>query len=803
MGFGTAIALSFSNLLTKKGRTIMTAVAGSIGIIGIAAILALANGVNNYIYNVESDTLSLYPLQIQSTGFDISSMISVNGSFGSSSGTSAYDTSAAPSASSDVGDTPVGERAVLSTIFSKVGANDLKSLKAYLDTNPEGLSDDVNDIEYSYDATPQFYSSSTKDIRQVSPSDAFSSLGIGVSGTIAGSIQSQVMGTSFRQMAADTSLYSAKYQVVDGRWPTAYNECIVVLTPSGEISDETLYQLGLRDPKELDKMVKDFSENKDVKVPADTKTYTYNDLMGVKMKLVYPTDVYRYNKTYKVWEDKSSDQKFMKALLKKAPTVKVVGVVKANDGVTSGTLASGVNYPAALTTKVMQHAAQSKIVQQQLAHPSVDVFTNKKFSVENDRSKDTNDFDMSKLITVDKTAIQKAFSVDPSKFDISAKDFKIDSSKLPKPDLKKLLPQSSVAAPTPKINSQAFGALMGTLITGYVTWCTANGKNPTDVQTNFALYARTAAAQQAIQTAMPKIIDTASLQKESQAYTAKLTAAIQKGLQSYMTQVSAAIELQLASEMKTTMSKLQSGFASALNVDPTQIAKAFKFNMTSDQLTSLVTSMMSTKQASYDDNLKTLGYATLDKPSEIDIYPKSFEAKDNIKQILDDYNNAQKTAGHDDKSITYSDLVGSLMSSVTQIINMISMVLIAFVSISLVVSSIMIGIITYISVLERKKEIGVLRAIGARKKDIRRVFNAETLIIGLLAGVIAILVVVLASIPVNAAVMAGFGVPNVMLLPWLSALILIILSCFLTFVGGLIPSTAASHRDPVEALRSE
>ena len=300
--------------------------------------------------------------------------------------------------------------------------------------------------------------------------------------------------------------------------------------------------------------------------------------------------------------------------------------------------------------------------------------------------------------------------------------------------------------------------------------------------------------------ALPGIIDTSEMQAE---FAQKIQAYLQATMSSYMNQVVSVMQTQMQAAMTQVMGQLSANMATAMHVDESAFADAFQMNMDEKELTELMMSLMSSETTSFDGNLNKLGYADYAKPASIDIYPKDFESKQSVIDILDGYNDKMKAEGEDDKAVSYTDIVGALMSSVTTIVNMISYVLVAFVAISLVVSSIMIGVITYISVLERKKEIGILRSIGASKGDIGRVFNAETVIVGLVAGLIGIGVTALGCIPANAIVYALFDVPNVAILPWQAAVILVAISVFLTFLSGLIPSSAASRKDPVEALRSE
>ncbi|MDR0888759.1 MAG: ABC transporter ATP-binding protein/permease [Coriobacteriales bacterium] len=791
MSFITAIALSFSNMMTKKGRTFMTAFAGSIGIIGIAAILALANGVNNYIYSVETNTLSEYPLSIQSSGIDLTSMLASTAGLTSSANSNssddssdnssdaqssddADDSSSQSSDTSDNGDGTLKETKILSNMFSHIGSNDLASLKSYLDGNPEDINSSVQSIQYNYDVTPQIFSADTSNgVRQINPDTSFSSLGIG-SGSSTNSLMSASMNTNvFDQLADDPDLYQPNYDVVAGRWPSAYNECVISLPKSGQISDFLLYEMGFKDPTELDNMIKQFANNEDVTVPSGTTDVTYDQVLAKTFKLVNAADEYQYDSTYNVWTNESNNTDYMTNLVNNGVDMHIVGIVKPDPDASVASLGMGIYYTQDLTDYLIQQAANSQIVKDQMANPSVDVITGKTFTDENNSKNNSSDFNMSSLVTVDEGALTQAFSIDPSKLKMDMSNMKIDTSKLPQVDPSKL---------SPTLDQTGFAKLMTDLAQGYMAYAMQNPGS------SMADYLATDAAKAIISQDVPDAFD---------------TTAMQTYLQTYMTQLTSAMQTQVSAAVQTAMNSLVKNMSSAMNINAAAFKNAFKFNMDPNQLTSLITSMMSKTTASYDNNMKTLGYADLAKPYSIKLYPKDFASKDQIIKVLDDYNDNMKSSDQNDKVITYTDIVGTLMSSVTTIINMITMVLVAFVSISLVVSSIMIGIITYISVLERKKEIGILRSIGASKKDIRRVFNAETLIIGLAAGLIAILIVLIASIPVNAAVYAGFNVPNIISLPAIAAIILIAISMLLTFIAGLIPAGAAARKDPVEALRSE
>ena len=847
MSFLTALSLSFKNLMTKKGRTLMTAFAGSIGIIGIAAILALANGVNNYIKSVEEETLSEYPLQIQSTGFDMTSMM-----LGAATGAGGNTGGEGDGSGDD--QNLVGVTEMVTNMFSSIGSNDLASLKEYLDSGESDIDQYTNAIEYTYNVAPQIFSSNTEKLRQVNPDKSFSALGLG-SSTSSNSLMSMSMSTdTFYEMPSDPNLYENQYDVKAGHWPENHNEVVLVLTGSGNISDFMLYTLGLRDASEFDDMVKAFAAEEEVTTPSDIEQPSYDDILGITFKLVQATDYYVYDDEFNVWKDKTDDTTYMRDLVENGEDVKIVGIVQPRDDASATMLSSGINYPATLTDYVIDEAANSQIVKDQLADPSINVFTGKPFGEEDE---DEDSFNMDSLFTINGDALQAAFTIDQSKLTSGMSGLSLDLSGLSLDmgsmpafdsssiainpssiDISGLIDFSDIKLDMgdvqPEMDAEKIQAAMKDIMSGFYTWLPtwiAQGGDANDMQAAVTAYMQTPEVQKKISDAIMGSIDmdkaTEALQKQlqeqlsakmqqavpaiAQALQGQLQTSIQTAMTSYMQtvmatymqQMSAALESQVSAAMQQSMGQLSSNMASAMSIDESAFANAFEMNMDEEELTELMMSMMNVEDASYDNNLKKLGYADLNKPGGIDIYPIDFESKEKVIDILDAYNTRMTDEGQDDKVITYTDFVGTLMASVTDIVNMISYVLVAFVAISLVVSSIMIGVITYISVLERKKEIGILRSIGASKGDISRVFNAETIIVGFTAGIIGIGLTMLACIPANAIVYSLFDVANVASLPWQAAIILIAISVFLTFLAGLIPSSAASRKDPVEALRSE
>ena len=814
----TSLTLSFNNLRTKKARTLLTAFAGSIGIIGIALIISLSTGVNNYIDDMERSTLSEYPLQIMSSGMDFTSMLS-----------SRVPSDSSQSTTQEEDMVPV--RQLLSQMVSGITTNDLKSLKQYLETTDTTVADNATAVEYAYNVSPQIYRQDPDgSIRQVNPDSSLSSLGIS-SETSSNNILSSMMNTSvFSELPQTPELYASQYDVKAGRWPEAYNECVLVLDATGSVTDYALYALGMRDNAELDKMIQQFAQNQNVDVPDDFKTYSYSDFLGKQFKLINSSDRYVYDETYSLWRDKSDDTDYMKQVVANGTDLTIVGVVQPAEDSSAAMLSSGIGYTHDLTLHVIEQAKSSAIVQQQMADPQINVFTGEEFGADNSTS-----FDMSSMFSVDTDALKNAFQFDTSAlkfdlsgaFDLSAGSF--DLSSLLDPDNFSLdlgdLPQldmdmSSVFENMDlSISPEALQNMMQKILNGYKDYVVGNGILNLD-KISFSAYMQTEQFQQLLASSMSELLADANLQEQ---FSAAMQQAMQTVMESYSAQISQALQSQLSTAMNTAMqqmggqistnlqspmterfSSLGSQRESALKIDADAFRNAIRFNMTEDDLAELMKSKMMSTSATYESNLQAFGYASEDDPSQINIYPLDFEQKAKVLNVLDSYNAAMREQGAEDKVIQYTDVVGTLMTSVTRIINMISNMLVAFVSISLVVSSIMIGIITYISVLERRKEIGILRAIGASKRNISEVFNAETFIIGLCSGLMGIGLSRLLLIPGNMLIQKiAVGTSVVAVLPWKAAMVLVALATVLTILGGFIPAKTASRSDPVKALRAE
>lgn len=838
MSFVTALGLSARNLMTKKGRTAMTAFAGSIGIIGIAAILALSNGVNNYIKKVEEDTLSSYPLTISKQDYDLSSMMGGQGT--TDDDTSKNEGSSDGSTDGKArGTDKIPVVTAVKDMFASVKSNDMTSFKAWLDAGGDGIDKEVNAIQYGYGVSPVVYRAGKGDGKPVRLVPNAMSGGASSAATV--SMES--MGTSvFNEMIDDQSLLDSQYDVVAGHWPMSANEAVMVLSSRGTVGDYTLYSIGALDINELNDLVNSaMTADGGVEAPETGTDFTYDDALSTTFKVLSPADAYRKNGETGIWTDMSGDADFMTAKVADGIDVRIVGVVRPNETANASALSPGIAYTHALTRQLMERAANSQIVQEQLAHPETDVFTGKSFDELQGEAKQG--VDLGSMFSVDEAALKSAFSFDTSALsgvaggmdlsglDLSGLDIDLSGvgkdidfsdimAKAPVPDFSSVFDGLEL---TPE-QMQQVGTLANQLFVGFMQSNQFKALTPEDLKdasklaAAFSAYLENDAAAQQCLAQLKALGGDALAERLQQAMTdyvqkqlaPYLQQAMNQVMQSLSDRIAATVSSQLKAgaaglmdQMATQMSSSFANLASAMHVDASAFARAIHFNMDAEDLSSLMMSYAKASQLTYDNNLATLGYADEADPISVKIFPRDFEAKERVLDHIDTYNKQVKAAGHDERAISYTDYMGIIMGSVTDIVNTISLVLIAFVSISLVVSSIMIGIITYISVLERKKEIGILRAIGASKRNVANVFNAETFIEGLIAGVFAVVVVVAVSFPVNAWALAAKQVPNLMSLPVQDALVLIAISVLLTVVAGLLPARSASRKDPVEALRSE
>ena len=820
MSLLTSLSLSFNNLLTKKARTLLTAFAGSIGIIGIALILSLSNGVNHYISETERSTLASYPLQISSSGMDLTSLLD-------------------PSTHADaLGSTPAPEgmvtvRQMLAQLNIGAATNDLRSLKAYLDSDACSIRDNAT-VEYTYNASPLIYRQDADGtVQKLNPDTTFTDLA-GQNTSVSSLLTSVSSPHVFGEMAETPALYEDQYDVKAGRWPEKYNELVLVLSANGSISDYALYAMGMRDQAELDKMLQQYASNQLVDLPDDYGTYAYEDFLGKTFRLVNKADCYTYDAERKLWLNKQADADYMQQVVADSEELTVVGVVQPKADATSAILYTGLDYLHELTYHVIDQAADSTIVRQQLADPDTNVLTGEPFgaagstvlditslfSVDTDALKDAFQFDASAL----HFDLSGAFDLTDGSFDLSTlidpSSFQLDLSELPLPDMDMRELFDGVEL---HLSQDALQELMKKIMNGYKRYLISNGLLNLD-KLGFSSYMKTEAFQKLLSESIGDLLEDSGLEEQfadvlqqnmqavmetystqlGEALQTQLTAAVQSQIGPAIQQLAGQLEQKIAQAIQSNIAQLSTQVESALKIDPAAFQNAIQLNMTGSDLTDLIRSTLLSSASSYDSVLSSIGYIDYAKPDCIYIYPNSFDTKALIVDELDAYNAAMRQQGEENKVILYTDMVGTLMTSVTEIISMVSHLLIAFVGISLVVSSIMIGIITYISVLERRKEIGILRAIGASKHNVSQVFNAETFIIGLCSGVMGVVLCLVLLIPGNMLIHHLAGNANVVAsLPPLGALILIVLATLLTMLGGLIPARSAAKSNPVKALRSE
>ena len=852
----TALALSFNNLLTKKTRTLLTAFAGSIGIIGIALILSLSAGVSNYIQEMERSTLSEYPLQLSTTGVDLAALLDPE----SYTSAVADNTNVGTTSASSTPEGMVTVRELLSQLTEdNSSVNDLASLKKYLDSDECTISEDAASIEYSYGIAPLIYRQN-KDgtVRQIFPDSSLSALNNTTSA--AGIVSSMTNQSVFTEMAEEPSLYEDQYDVKAGRWPKSYNEAVLVLNSDGSISDYALYILGIEDDSVMMRFLQEYAKNKNTQAPTGYGTYPYDTFVGLKYKIVTNSDYYVYDEERQIWRNRSDDEAYVEQLVENSPDLTIVGVVQPRADASSTILPIGVAYTHALTYYAIDHAAKSEVVKQQLADPEVNVLTGERvdadqrktdldisslFSVDTDMLKDSFQFDASKLqfdlsgaFDLQDGSFDVSSILDPSAFQLDLSDLDlsdIDMSDVELPDMDALDLSQLFADMDLSVSEDALQSLMKKIMNGYKRYIIGNGILNLD-KIGFSSYMESDQFKQLLSESMGDLLDTTGLQEQftaslqqnlqgimtsylqsyseqlsqklGEALQTKLTAAIQTQMstvmQQLMTQLTTQFSQQIQSAIQNNIAQLSSQVEGALKIDPTVFQSAVQVNMSTDDLVDLVKMNLQSSTTSYGSVLGALGYSDYAKPGSIWIYPKSFEAKNRIVDSLNAYNAAMRAQGEEDKVIVFSDTVGTLMSAVTRIVDMVSNVLVAFVAISLVVSSIMIGVITYISVLERRKEIGILRAIGASKHNVSEVFNAETFIIGMCSGVIGVGLCLLLLIPGNMLIHSIAGTTSVTaVLPPKAALVLIVLATLLTILGGLIPARSAAKCNPVTALRSE
>ena len=847
MSFLTAFGLSFNNLLTKKARTLLTSFAGSIGIIGIALILALSTGFQAYIDKIQEDTLSSYPLSIQSDTADITSAFM-------SIGAQVMD---AQNAAEGV----VKESQMITQVMGQMGSNDLRSFKKHLELNYDQVAHTINDLRYGYGITPLIYAGDTDSrITQVNPASLFADL------TGSAALSAYMDSNVFYELLDDRQLLNDQYEVLKGRWPEHYNEMVMVLGDPHMFTDYMAYTLGMRDPAELEGMVELLMEGKEPTVTTDPMEWTYDDLMALDFRLVHPTALYQYNEEYEVWEDMSGDKVWLRQAISDAEQLKIVGIVCPRSG-GAAALTQGVAYSPDLIPHIIEMASSTRIVRDQIAAPKTDVFTGKEFGADEEESDSGLNFQ--DMISIDEELLKDAFGggVDAEaamgavEEHMSTISMSIDADIRPAQealtDAYKTMAQSMLtsyieanADPETGITylnsedadriaaeylaTEEAQALLEELAEGQVV--------PADGF--YALYRPmlgalittycetlqklTRPSEEGLAPALPELdewvtnlplpdielptlpeMDGAPIKAELAEPLVEIFANIPMVSAGFsemaIAMTEATMQIDIMTEVGMMTKDIVETFTQAFDVDPEKMASAFQFTMDEEELSRLMAAMTSApRERSYKTNLRSLGYCDLDDPYSISVYFIDFAGKELFIDFLERYNDDMEARGKEDQVISYTDLTGIMMSSVKTIIDSVSYVLIAFVSVSLIVSSIMIGIITYISVMERTKEIGVLRAIGASKRNISQVFNAETFIIGLCSGLIGVGVTWLLIFPINEIIHSVANNPDInAVLPLNAALILAGLSVILTVIGGLIPSRKAAQKDPVIALRTE
>jgi len=848
MSLLTSFGLSFNNLLTKKARTLLTAFAGSIGIIGIALILALSTGFQTYIDKIQEDTLSSYPLSIQSDTADIGSAFMSIGAQVADSQTAA--------------EGMVKESQMITQVMGQMGSNDLRAFKKHLELNYDQVAHTINYIDYSYGITPLIYAGDTSArITQVNPGSLFADL------TGSAALSAYMDTNMFYELLDDPALLSEQYQVLQGRWPERYDEMILVLGSPHLFTDYMAYTLGMRDPAELEGMIDQLMEGEEPTVTTTPMQWSYDELMALDFRLVYPTDLYRRNDEYGVWEDMSEDKVHLRQTIADGLKLKIVGIVCPKGG-GAAALSQGIAYTPGLIDHIIEKTGKTAIVREQIAHPSIDVFTGKEFGAAEEE--DETGLNFEDMITIDEELLKEAFGggVDASSAMSAVESHMSSISVSLDADIR----------PNQTALTDTLSAMCSAMLTGFI-------EQNADPETGIAMlkpedsdyiaanYLATEEAQQLLKDLakgqvipadafytvyrpllsgllsaysgavieLTKIEEGAELPGLDELegllgiqlpipefdfpITPNMTEApitmtlveplstlypmlpmVTGGLSEMaIAMTEANMQLSVMSEVGALTATIVDTFTQAFDVDPDKMAAAFQFDLSEDELARLMEAMTSApRERSYKTNLQSLGYADLADPASISIYFVDFAGKEVFLDFLDGYNADMEERAKEDQVISYTDLTGIMMSSVKTIIDSVSYVLIAFVSVSLIVSSIMIGIITYISVMERTKEIGVLRAIGASKRNISQVFNAETFIIGLCSGLIGVGVTWLLIFPINSIIHSVTGNMDInAVLPTGAAVILVVLSMILTIIGGLIPSKKAAQKDPVIALRSE
>ena len=750
MSFMTALSLSLRNLLTKKWRTILVAFAGSIGIIGIALILAVSTGFQTYIDTIQADTLTSYPLYIQKESTNMTGTI-LGAVLDSTAGES---------------DGLVHENPILTKALGSIANNDLKRFSTYIQNHRDEIEDDVRLIENFYSVDPAIYSiDAAGELVQLNPNTLFTTL-LGDSSLLS---SYSAMTSIYRQY--DKSLLEDDMRILSGRLPEKYNELVIILPKEGKIADLVTYSLGLRDTGELTNVLTSLINNESVTLDEEPLTLTYDELMNIELKLIATTNIYKYNASYNIYEDMSKNKAYMKQLYDEAEKLTIVGIVTPKDDL--ATAMSGIAYMPELVTHIIEQAKDTEIVKKQLANPSIDIFSNTKFS---DKNSELAELGFEDLVSIDRSRIERAFS-----FNLDKSELKDKASQYISAAAEDLIKQvvDELKELEPLLTEKA-GEARGRVIEKLAAMIENGEINFVGMETEEILEILGGVVEDVV-----KEMDFTELANAIKEFD---------------------IEKRINAKIDGLVDYLSTVVRGAFSVDEAMLASAFTLNFNEDEMARIFSAMFNKTDKTLASNLAILGYQAIDDPTYIAFYFKTFEGKTRFLEFIDNYNDMMRSYSQEDAVIEYSDTTGILMTSVKVIVDAVSYVLIAFVSISLVVSSIMIGIITYISVYERTKEIGILRAIGASKRNISSIFNAETFIVGLLSGLFGIGISYI-IIPIINLVLAHFtaGAPGeirAILMPG-AALILVALSVILTLIGGLIPARVAAKKDPVEALHSE
>ena len=767
MSFFTALSLSLNNLMTKKGRTFLTSFAGSIGIIGIALILSLSNGFQAYIDSIQQETLTSYPMMVESTAMDMNAMMT--GMAGVTPGKVDHPLDKVYSNTLSA--------SMMESFSSEIWSNDLKSFKEYIESDKSTIKNHASSIQYTYGGKMNIFATDTENgVNQVFPSPVISMMESMVGSVDLGGMQIDTsmmssmtkMMNSWQELIDNKALLEEQYEIVSGNWPSDYNEVVLIVDKNNEISDIAIQGLGLMTQQD---MMQAFMamQNGEEYTP---KSYQieYSDIIGMTFKVVLEPDYFSYNKETETWDDMRGDEAYVSKLIEKGEEIKVVGIIRPADESLMVTTTGAVGYTSALTEHIINETNKCEIVKLQKANPEIDVFTGLPFVKEEKASeaKAPKTSDVSLNPGINSPAFAEGMSPNASSMKIEGTAPSASFTAMEIPDFSQFPAYSEEEV--------------------YAT-----------IEKNFS--GEEAEKMRRMADLVLKSTLSISERKELGGYLDEMFAATPEFAEMGVSGSQAVSFLQMMD--KETKLKMIGSFISE-GIGGVESPDAETPDAPAEEIPEPEPEPEPEPLAkSYEEALAILGVADVDTPQSIYIYPIDFEAKDLIAEEIEKYNKAAVDDGNEDAQIKYTDYIGLLLSSVSTIINIISYVLIAFVAISLVVSSIMIGIITYISVLERTKEIGILRAIGASKKDITRVFNAETFIVGLVSGSMGILTTALLIIPINAVIEHLTKLPNVAQLPVNGAIILVIISITLTLISGLVPSKIASRKDPVEALRSE